>query len=772
LKDHVRQLIKVLLAALIICAIIVPVHPGVYAASTPKALLVLAFSPGESLRDKAVADLQATVQTLWDYGFEVYILDAYQENGAVSEYPHHQLHNHVDGTSYNLMVYYGHGSDDRWAFGLPQDTAWALNPSTPQGWDEARLFGDQRAHWQQEIKLADNAMVILRHTCFSQGLEAADMQNGAGFLPQSEILRRINEYSNTFLQPATGIRSYTATATVGATPSYLENLFKNYSSPIGELTVPNLSASYGADSGYALLTGPHYYLGGSGIVYRKNRLPGSSNMSVWGQQAWAGDSGLTARDVCGMVPGDKNGDGDNTDLGEPCFPRDSRDVFGSEDTSYNFFPFICIANPNTVSTWAEVTFYDEVGEYLTIYREVPAGSRITLDCNANQDLRDKNLAVRVRSIDGVPLLAERPMYFRFQGWMDGGSDAFGSRAAGKTWYFAEGYTSETQPFREYICLANFGTQTARGTMTLLPKEGSPVEVGLEVEPGARGTYHLNSYIQGEVSVKIETDQPVVAERSTYFRYKSLNGGFTADGGHTKPGLNALSSYWYFAEGHVSRDFEEWISLANPGLEPATATLTYYTPQGTAGTQVVEIPPQKRRSVLVNESFGTATDVSVVVECGQPIACERAMYFNYNGAWDDGHVSPGITRPSSVWSFAEGSTFPGIDEYVLIVNPGNSPAKVKATYLLGPGEGTFSSSYNVGAHQRVTINVNAQLSARGNPSQVGLQLLSDQPIVAERAMYFDMGRGGGGREPIQGGHVSLGVQQAGTEWYFAEAYTGR
>jgi hypothetical protein len=774
--DAVKKYAKALLVALIVLAVILPVSaPAVHeaaAATTPKALLVLAFAPGESLRTSAVSDLQATVQKLWEYGFEVSILDAYNDIGGITVYPHHQLHQHVDGNRYNLVVYYGHGNADRWAFCLPQDTTWASQPGTPQGWDEAREFGDYRAHWHEEIRLAPDAMVVMRHTCYAQGLQAYDMRSGASLLSASEVMRRINEYSYTFLAPATGIRSYTATNIVGGTPAYLENLFKNFDVPIGELTVPDLSSSYQAGSGYELISGSHYYLGGAGMVYRKNRFPGSTNTAVWGLPAWAGDPGLTARDVCGGVPGDENGDGDNTDLGEPNFPRDSRDSFGSEDTSYNFFPFICIANPNAVSTWAEVTFYDEREEYLTIYREVPGDTRITLDCNANRYLRDKNLSVRVRSVDNIPLLVERPMYFRYQGWVDGGSDAFGSRRAGTSWFFAEGYTSESQPFREYICVGNFGTQTARGTMTLIPKDGVPVELDITVEAGVRRTYYVNSYIQGEVSVKVQTDQPVVAERSSYFRYKSLKGGFTADGGHTKPGINSLSSHWYFAEGHVSGDFEEWISMVNPDAEPAAATVTYITPAGEWGSLEVDIPPQSRRTVFVNESFATATDVSVVVDADQPIACERAMYFDYNGSWDDGHVSPGNVNPSLEWRFAEGSTFSGINEYILIVNPGEKEAKVRATYLLGPGEGVHNATYTVGPGTRVTICVNSELSVRGSPSQVALELSSDQPIVAERAMYFDIGRGDSGKEPIRGGHVSLGVQSAAVEWYFAEMYTGK
>jgi hypothetical protein len=772
----VRKPVKVLLALLLALALItvlpLPAGPVATAAVVPKALLVVAFAPGESLRATAVSDVQATTKKLWEYGFEVTILDAYNESGGIIPYPHHQLHQHVDGDRYNLLVYYGHGNASSWAFSLPKDTAWAGLPNTPQGFDEAREFGDHRAHWAEEIRLAPNAMVVMRHTCYAHGLEAADMRSGAGLLSQGEVLRRINEYSYTFLHPSTGIRSYTATPIVGSTPSYLEKLFENYSLPIGELTIPNLSASFAAGSGYGLITGPHYYLSASGITYRKNRFPGTTNSAVWGQPAWAGDPGLTAKEVFGTVPGDENGDGDNTDLGEPCFPHDSRDVFTSEDTSYNFFPFICIANPNATSTWAEVTFYDEKGEYLTVYREVPADTRITLDCNANRYLRGKNLAVRVRSTDGTPLLAERPMYFRYQGWMDGGSDAFGSRQADNNWYFAEGYTSDSLPFREYICLGNFGAQTARGTMTLIPGEGEPVKVDVVVEAGARRTYYINAYLQGDVSVKVKMDQPVVAERSSYFRYNAMGGGFTADGGHTKPGLNQLSARWYFAEGHVSKDFEEWIAMANPSGVPVEATITYFTPAGKRGSQKVELPPTSRRTLLVNRSFAAATDVSVEVDCDRPIACERIMYFKYNGGWDDGHVSPGNESPSLRWMFAEGTTYPGIHEYVLIVNPGDKTATVKAVYLLGSGEGVHNATYTLRPNSRITVSVNDELAARGNPPEAALELTSDQPIVAERAMYFDMGRGGGGREPIRGGHVSLGVNSAAPQWFFAEMYTGR
>lgn len=739
-----------------------------------RALLVMSFAPGDPLREAAEGDLVETAKTLKEFGFQVTSLDAYNPDGSVSSYPHYRLYRQLKDYTCHLLVYYGHGDASRWAFCLPEDPAWSGRPETEEGLYESMEFGDFREHWQQSIDLAPRAMVILRHTCFSGGLEAADMQSGAPLLSDAEVLRRINEYSYTFLHPRTGIVSYTASANYNFTPSYLRTVFREHGMAVGELTVPDLSAEYTQGSGYRLLSGAHYYLGPSGYTFRKNRMPGSTNSQVWGQTAWAGDPKASASWIFGRVPGDENGDGDNTDLGEPCFPHDSRDVFLAEDTTYNFFPFFCVANPGQADTWARITFLDEKGEFLTVYREMPALSRITLDCNADRYLRNKNLAVRVESVDGAPLLAERPMYFRYSGWMDGGSDSFGVTEPAKSWYFAEGYASDRLPFHEYICVGNFNSWDVRVTLNLLGNEGQALSRAFVLPAMTRRTFLLNSYLQGEVSAALEADAPVVAERSMYFRYTAVKGSFAADGGHTKAGLTSLSDTWYFAEGHVSDRFEEWLCMANPDGEKAEAYVYLFTPEGRKGPWHVVIPARSRSTLMVNQCLGTLapTDVSAVVTADRPIACERAMYFLFNGAWDDGHVSPGSPAPASVWQFAEGSAYPGIQEYLLVMNPGDDEAFLDFTFILGPGEGTRNTHLRLGGQSRLSLNVNAELSSLGSPSQVAVILSSSRPVVAERAMYFDMGRGGEGREPIRGGHVSPGVTGGSPRWYFSEAYTGR
>jgi len=739
-----------------------------------RALLVMAFAPGDSLRQAAEGDLLETISTLEEFGFQVAVLDAYNPDGSVSSCPHYRLHRHLEEYTYRLLVYYGHGDSSRWAFHLPQDPAWAGRTDTEEGYYETVAFGDSRQHWQQDINLAPRAMVILRHACYSNGLRAEDTQEGASLLSEAEVLGRINEYSYTFLYPQTGIISYTASASRNYTPSYLRTLFREHGRPVGEVTVPDLGSQYSADTGYRLLRGEHFYLGSSGYAYRKNRMPGSANSQVWGQAAWAGNPKATASWIFGRVPGDENGDGDNTDLGEPCFPHDSRDLFLTEDTTYNFFPFLCLANPGKEGTWARITFLDEEDEYLTVYREVPGRSRITLDCNANRYLRNKDLSVRVESVDGTPLLAERPMYFRYAGWMDGGSDSFGAPQPSASWYFAEGYASDRLPFHEYLCVGNFNPREVMVKLSLLGNGGQALVREFALPALTRRTFLINSYVQGEVSVVLEGDGPVVAERSMYYRYAAVAGSFVADGGHTKAGSTSLSDTWYFAEGHVSPDFEEWICLANPGVERVSADVYLYTSAGKKGPWRVEIPARGRSTVMVNRCLGAAvsTDVSAVVKAERPIVCERAMYFRFNGTWDDGHVSPGSPVLSNTWNFAEGSAYPGIQEYILVMNPGKEETLLEFTFLLGPGEGTRKALYRLGGEGRLSLNLNAELSSLGSPPQVAAIISSERPVAVERAMYFDMGRGGEGREPIRGGHVSPGASAGSPQWYFAETYTGR
>jgi len=101
-------------------------------------------------------------------------------------------------------------------------------------------------------------------------------------------------------------------------------------------------------------------------------------------------------------------------------------------------------------------------------------------------------------------------------------------------------------------------------------------------------------------------------------------------------------------------------------------------------------------------------------------------------------SIGVTSPSRTWYLAEGST--GSDQngvfetWVLVQNPGAKAASVGLRYMTpsGPVEGP---SFNLPPHSRQSVNVAQTVPGQFSVSTV---VSADQPVVAERAMYWNAG----------------------------------
>ena len=124
-------------------------------------------------------------------------------------------------------------------------------------------------------------------------------------------------------------------------------------------------------------------------------------------------------------------------------------------------------------------------------------------------------------------------------------------------------------------------------------------------------------------------------------------------------------------------------------------------------------------------------------------------------------------PSKIFYFAEGTTRTGsgggFKEWICLQNPGDAAANVTITYMLGTGENK-EQQVVVGGHARLTVDVNA---AVGDNQDVSAMVASDQPIVAERPMYFDYS---GATGPWTGGHDVVGSIVTSPTWFFAEGTT--
>src|SRR5450759_587553 len=361
---------------------------------------------------------------------------------------------------------------------------------------------------------------------------------------------------------------------------------------------------------------------------------------------------------------------------------------------------------------------------------------------------------------GQAIVAERPMYFNYGGRISDGNVELGTQAPGKTFYLAEGTTIEG--FDEWICILNPGGAGAAVEITYMFPGGSTRRQTVRVAAHSRFTISVNDAVGPgkNVSARVTSDRDIVVERPMYFDYHQKWAGGSIDSG-----VPALSTSWCLAEGTTREGFEEWISLMNPGASPCDVTITYMFYGGGTQTQRIRMAPTSRETIDVNGAVGPGLDVSARVESSQPIIAERPMYFEYHGKWQGGDTEVGAPEPHQDWLFAEGTTRNtpnegSFEEWISVINPGDVKAEVDLTYMFADGA-TQSGHRTVGPHSRDTLLVS---DAVGYDKDVSVRLAADQPIIAERPMYFNY------HNSIKGGDVELGCQGGGREWYFAEGTT--
>lgn len=329
-------------------------------------------------------------------------------------------------------------------------------------------------------------------------------------------------------------------------------------------------------------------------------------------------------------------------------------------------------------------------------------------------------------------------------------NGFRVNADTRTWYLAEGCTNGG--IDTWILVQNPGDTDAHVTYSYMTNEGPKAGPTVTLPKQSRQTIYAADVVPGtwDVSAKVTSDQPVIVERSMYGNNKAW--------GTDSIGVTTPYRTWYLAEGCTNGGFQTWILLLNPTEVDATVQLSYMTDAGPVAGPSVPVAKQSRKSINVADSVPNTWSVSTRVDSDVPIIAERSMYGGNTGAgnvW--GHNSLGVTAPAFQWYLAEGCTNGGMESWVLVQNPGETDANAALTYMTPEGQVT-GPGLVVKAHTRQTVNVADTVP--GNWS-VSTKVTSDQPVIAERAMY------GGGRA---WGTDSVGINAAAPTWYLAEGST--
>jgi len=370
------------------------------------------------------------------------------------------------------------------------------------------------------------------------------------------------------------------------------------------------------------------------------------------------------------------------------------------------------------------------------------GERFSVHLDDLPGLADAQVSTEVYS--DVPVVAERAMYFTYDG-KSGGHDSIGVPSLSDTWYLAEGYTGGE--FDTWILLQNpptMGGPWAHVILTFQVQGGAAPPYEIYLPEGERFSVHLDDLpglADAQVSTQVTSDIPIAAERAMYFTYDGKSGG------HDSVGVTAPAFTWYMAEGYTGGEFDTWVLVQNPGTVPAQVTLDFQVQGGTAPPfGPFDLAAGERQSIHLDDLPGLAdAQVSTRVTSSQPVVAERAMYFTYDGK-SGGHNSKAVNSPFYDWYLAEGYTGGEFDTWVLIQNPGTLPAQVTLDFQVQGGTAPHFGPFNLAAGERQSIHLDTLTGL--SDAQVSTHVTSNQPVVAERAMYFTY-------EGRSGGHDSVG-----------------
>jgi glucose/arabinose dehydrogenase len=318
-----------------------------------------------------------------------------------------------------------------------------------------------------------------------------------------------------------------------------------------------------------------------------------------------------------------------------------------------FSLFYLLENANDLAAQVEITYLLPAPAVPIVrHYTIEPHSRRSISVDDEPGLGETDVSAIIRSINVVPIIAERAMYFSTAGIpFRGGHDSAGVTAPNRHWFFAEGATGVF--FDMFLLLENPDPQeTAHVTLSYLLPDGTLVPVQHDVEPNSRRTYNVQFESplleSAALSTIVDSDVPIIAERSMYWP-KPFTDWAEA---HNSPGATETGTMWAVAGGEEGGPFgaQTFVLVANTSNYPGKAKVMVLLETGDPLTQEFDLPPNSRTNVQIGATPGFEpainTRFGVVVESvgDQPaqIVIERATYSNdaHGIVWSAGAATLG------------------------------------------------------------------------------------------------------------------------------------
>ena len=315
----------------------------------------------------------------------------------------------------------------------------------------------------------------------------------------------------------------------------------------------------------------------------------------------------------------------------------TRWLFAEGSQGY-FHTYVLLANNENTAANVVVTFLLEGGGTVPYPVIVDAHARRTVDAAAIPELANRSFGIDITADRNI--MAERAMYLPGARLFEGGHGSAGVNSPSTQWFLAEGATG---PFFEcFILMSNPNAVAANVTLTYLLDDGTTVNQAVSIPANARHTVNVETIdpklANAAVSTTILSDVGIIAERSMY--WPALDQGWQE--AHNSFGVTTTALRWGLADVRVGgpRDHQTYVLLANPNAVEAEVAVRFLRTGAAPLIKVYMVPPTSRMNVWVNNDapeLGPGTfSVDVQVANFQPIAVEKALYWNAEGAvWAGG-----------------------------------------------------------------------------------------------------------------------------------------
>ena len=196
-------------------------------------------------------------------------------------------------------------------------------------------------------------------------------------------------------------------------------------------------------------------------------------------------------------------------------------LFAEGATGAFFDLFLLLANPGQAPAVGDLLFLLPDGSVVTKPYAVPAQSRQTYLVDVlDPRLASTSASTIVRASNGVPVVAERAMWWSGRtGWYEAHVSA-GATTTGTSWALAEGEAGGRDAASTYVLAANVGGTSDAVTFTLLFEDRPPLSKAFTVGPNTRFTMHVADHFPDAAGRRFGVEvtsgaAPLVVEGAVY-----------------------------------------------------------------------------------------------------------------------------------------------------------------------------------------------------------------------------------------------------------------